>query len=130
MILLQLSKYIEMSVVMIIFNLSHLMNYRKAAKSLKLMLILQIFDGLNCVSQGNLRGMGRQSVAACINGIAFYVFGLPLAYFFAFYLEWNLAGLWGGMTLGCGFGFSIYYFILSRVNWQQMAANAKELVSK
>ncbi len=57
----------------------------------------QIFDGVQVVGGGILRGMGRTRPAALINLIAFYVLALPLGYWWCFELGHGLAGLWWGL---------------------------------
>ena len=59
----------------------------------------QLFDGLQVVGGGVLRGMGRTRPSAVFHLLGFYLLGLPLAYWLAFERGIGLAGLWWGLAL-------------------------------
>lgn len=61
---------------------------------------MEIIDALNACSAGCLRGQGLQSYGGYINIFAFYVVGLPLAYYLTFVKLLELEGLWLGITMG------------------------------
>lgn len=61
--------------------------------------VYQVNDFLTVVCSGVLRGQGRQHVGGYINLVSFYLIALPCAFFFAFYCEWELVGLWLGMII-------------------------------
>jgi MATE family multidrug resistance protein len=69
------------------------------SKIMPLCALFQIADGVAGVCGGVVRGMGRQSFAAWINLISYYVIALPLGYFLTFKMDWGLSGLWTGLTL-------------------------------
>lgn len=71
-----------------------------AASIMPIAAAFQISDGTQVAASGVLRGMGATRSAAVINAIAYYVFGLPLAWLLAFRLDFGLAGLWWGLALG------------------------------
>jgi len=60
----------------------------------------QIFDGLQVVGSGVLRGMGRTRPAAFFNLIGYYALGLPLAWWLVFELQIGIAGIWWGLCVG------------------------------
>ncbi len=60
----------------------------------------QLFDGVQVVGAGVLRGMGRTRPAAVFNLIAYYAIGLPLAYWLAFPGGRGLPGIWWGLAIG------------------------------
>ena len=60
----------------------------------------QLFDGLQVVGGGVLRGMGRTRPAALFNLLGYYVLGLPVAWYLAFETDVGVAGIWWGLTLG------------------------------
>lgn len=62
----------------------------------------QIFDGLQVVGGGLMRGMGRPQAGAIVNLIGFYVLALPLAYVLAFPLDLGIIGIWWGLATGLG----------------------------
>ena len=57
-------------------------------------------DGLQGVCGGILRGAGRQVIGATSNIFAFYVVGIPMAYFVCFRLKFRVAGLMIGLSVG------------------------------
>ncbi len=73
-----------------------------AAAALPVAAAFQLFDGLQVVAGGVLRGMGRTKILAAVHLVAFYVLGLPLAYELAFRRGLGLEGLWWGLCLGLG----------------------------
>ena len=60
----------------------------------------QLFDGVQVVCGGILRGMGNTTPAAVFNLVAFYFLALPLAGWLAFRQGWGLAGVWWGLAIG------------------------------
>jgi MATE family multidrug resistance protein len=60
----------------------------------------QIFDGLQVVGCGVLRGMGQTRPAAFFNLLGYYGLALPLAWWLGFRLRLGLPGIWWGLALG------------------------------
>jgi MATE family multidrug resistance protein len=60
----------------------------------------QLFDGLQIVAAGVLRGAGRTQAPAWVNLICFSVIVLPLAYLFGYAFDGGLAGIWLGFVVG------------------------------
>ena len=62
---------------------------------------MQIFDALNANTAGCLRGQGQTKIGGIVNLFSYYVVGLPLALYLAFYSPWksSLDGLWCGTTV-------------------------------
>jgi hypothetical protein len=74
---------------------------RKVAKKSIFFLSMFVFiDGIQAISSGILRGVGRQELGAVTNVIAFYAIGLPLANVFSFKLKFGVPGLMFGMAFG------------------------------
>jgi MATE family multidrug resistance protein len=59
----------------------------------------QIFDGIQTVSTGALRGLGETRFPMLMNFMGYWVLGLPLGALLCFEWKWGLAGLWSGLTL-------------------------------
>ena len=59
----------------------------------------QIFDGIQTVSTGALRGLGQTRVPMLANFVGYWILGLPLGLFLCFGLHWGIYGLWIGLTL-------------------------------
>jgi MATE family multidrug resistance protein len=67
--------------------------------------IFQLFDGLQVVATGALRGIGDTRTPMLWNLVGHWGLGLPVAYVGAFRLGWGVVGLWIGLALGltvCG----------------------------
>jgi multidrug resistance protein, MATE family len=62
--------------------------------------IFQLFDGVQGVSTGVLRGLGDTRTPMLSNLAAHWLLGLPLAYTLAFPLGWGVEGLWIGLSAG------------------------------
>jgi MATE family multidrug resistance protein len=71
-----------------------------ASSILPIAAAFQLFDGLQVVGGGVLRGMGRTRPAAVFHLIGFYLLGLPLAWWLTFRRDQGLPGLWWGLALG------------------------------
>lgn len=59
----------------------------------------QIFDGIQTVSTGALRGLGETRVPMMANFVGYWILGLPLGLSLCFLLRWGIYGLWIGLTL-------------------------------
>lgn len=59
----------------------------------------QIFDGIQTVSTGALRGLGETRVPMFANLVGYWVLGLPLGFALCFWLKWGIYGMWIGLTL-------------------------------
>ncbi len=59
----------------------------------------QIFDGIQTVSTGALRGLGETRVPMLANLVGYWVLGLPLGLTLCFVYHWGVYGLWIGLTL-------------------------------
>lgn len=60
----------------------------------------QIFDGVQVVGCGVLRGMGRTRPAAVFNLLGYWVIGLPLGGWLGLRAGWGLGGIWWGLAIG------------------------------
>lgn len=59
----------------------------------------QIFDGVQTVSTGALRGLGETRAPMIANLVGYWVMGLPLGFILCFVLKWGIYGMWIGLTL-------------------------------
>ncbi len=59
----------------------------------------EVFDGIQTVSTGALRGLGETQAPMWANFVAYFVLGLPLGFYLCFGLEWGIYGLWIGLTV-------------------------------
>lgn len=72
----------------------------QAASLIVVAAIFQLFDGLQVVCLGILRGFADVKVPMIIAGIAYIVIGLPISYIFAFTLKMGPEGIWYGFVAG------------------------------
>jgi MATE family multidrug resistance protein len=59
--------------------------------------VFQIFDGIQGVSTGALRGLGETRAPMLANLVGYWVLGLPLGLTLCFLLQWGIYGLWIGL---------------------------------
>ena len=59
----------------------------------------QVFDGIQTVCTGALRGLGETRVPMIANFIGYWILGLPLGLTLCFVLHWGIYGTWIGLTL-------------------------------
>jgi MATE family multidrug resistance protein len=74
-------------------------------KLLRVAAVFQLFDGLQVVATGVLRGLGETRTPMIANIVGHWVLGLPVGSWLAFSLGLGVVGLWSGLCLGlitCG----------------------------
>jgi len=57
----------------------------------------QLFDGIQAVTTGALRGAGDTRTPMLCHLVSYWGLGLPLGYYLCFGLNWGAAGLWTGL---------------------------------
>jgi MATE family multidrug resistance protein len=62
--------------------------------------MFQVFDGLQVVSIGVLRGVGDTRTPMIVNAIGYWGCALPLSLWLGFGLGWGPRGLWWGLVFG------------------------------
>jgi MATE family multidrug resistance protein len=72
----------------------------------------QVFDGVQVVGAGALRGAADTRFAAVVALVGYWVLGLPLGAYLAFRLGQGPRGLWWGLTLGLAF---VAILLLARI---------------
>ena len=73
-----------------------------AATLIPLAGLFQVFDGLQAVGGGILRGLGETRVAMLVNLFGYWCLGLPVSYVLGFQVGLGPIGLWCGLVLGLG----------------------------
>ena len=69
------------------------------ARLLVIVAAFQIFDGIQTVSTGALRGLGETRVPMLANLVGYWVLGLPLGLTLCFVFRWGVYGLWIGLLV-------------------------------
>jgi len=62
--------------------------------------VFQLFDGLQTVTTGALRGLGDTRTPMVMNLVGHWAIGLPIGYALCFSYGWGVAGLWTGLSIG------------------------------
>jgi MATE family multidrug resistance protein len=75
--------------------------------------LFQIFDGLQAVAAGILRGIGDTLTPMAINLVGFWFIGLPVSVYLSFREGMGTVGLWVGMVVALGI---VCVFLIARVN--------------
>jgi multidrug resistance protein, MATE family len=78
--------------------------------------VFQVFDGLQVVAIGLLRGLGDTRVPMIANIIAFWVIGFPVSLWLAFPLGLGAVGLWWGLVVGL---IMVAVFLIVRVRQRE-----------
>src|SRR5205807_8970340 len=60
----------------------------------------QLFDGVQVVTTGALRGAGDTKTPMLANLGSYWFIGIPLGYFLCFRLGWGALGVWIGLCIG------------------------------
>jgi MATE family multidrug resistance protein len=60
----------------------------------------QVFDGMQVVCSGILRGLGDTHSPLIANLLGFWAIGLPLGFWVGMHLDYGPAGLWWGLVVG------------------------------
>ena len=60
----------------------------------------QLFDGIQTVATGALRGLGDTVTPMLINLVGHWLLGLPVGYILCFRFGWGVTGLWIGFSVG------------------------------
>ena len=74
--------------------------------------VFQVFDGVQAVAAGVLRGIGDTHAPAIINVVGFWLIGLPVSWWLAFREGGGAVGLWWGIVVGLA---AVALILLARV---------------
>jgi len=87
----------------------------RTAAILPIVAAFELFDGIQVVGGGILRGMGRTRPAALFNLIGYYVLGMPLALWLGRSDALGLAGIWWGLAAGL---FTVAVCVSAWIAWR------------
>ncbi|HVU44695.1 MAG TPA: MATE family efflux transporter [Terracidiphilus sp.] len=80
----------------------------------------EVFDAVQSVSTGALRGLGETRIPMLANLLGYWALGLPLGIFLCFGLKLGLRGLWIGLTVAL-----IVIALLLLTRWRRDSARLK-----
>jgi len=86
--------------------------------------VFQLFDGLQGVATGVLRGIGDTRTPMLINLVAHWLFGLPLGYTLCFTLGYGVVGLWIGLSAGL----MVVGLTLIAIWWRRISAYQRSVL--
>ncbi|WPK24366.1 hypothetical protein PUMCH_001637 [Australozyma saopauloensis] len=85
----------------------------------------QLADSVNVIEAGVLRGQGRQKLGSYLNLVSYYCIALPLAFFFAFHLDFGLAGLLSGLIVGVVFLTLSEFVCILKSDWNYILRSSE-----
>ncbi|KAK9818407.1 hypothetical protein WJX72_012193 [[Myrmecia] bisecta] len=88
-----------------------------------------VFDGLQTVLSGVIRGAGRQAAAVPVVLFSYYVVGLPTAGLLGFKTNMGVQGLCTGMLLGTAVHAGAFLTMVLRMEWDREAETAQQRVA-
>ena len=71
-----------------------------ASKLLLIAAVFQIFDGLQVVVLGALRGLQDVRIPTIITFVAYWIIGFPISFYLGLYTKWESTGIWIGLLAG------------------------------
>ncbi len=89
--------------------------------------VFQVFDGLQVVAIGLLRGLGDTRVPMIVNVVGFWCIGIPISLWLGFVLELGAVGLWWGLVAGL---FIVAMFLIVRVRQREQQDLARVLIDE
>jgi multidrug resistance protein, MATE family len=117
-------------IIFIIFNQFLVELYIKEGEVVQIAMSLliiagffQLSDGVQVVALGALRGLEDVNIPTAITLFAYWVVGLPMAYFLGFYWAWDVMGIWLGLLAGLTISAILlttrFYMLANRVEYYQ-----------
>jgi MATE family multidrug resistance protein len=65
---------------------------------LRIAAVFELFDGLQVVACGAMRGLGDTRTPMLVHLIGYWAVGMPVAYWLCFPLRWGAPGIWVGLS--------------------------------
>jgi len=96
-----------------------------AAALLPIAGVFQVFDGLQVVAIGLLRGLGDTRVPMIANVLGFWLIGIPVSLYMGFSLGLGAVGLWWGLVLGLVI---VAVFLVARVRERERHELSRVLI--
>ena len=87
--------------------------------------VFQVFDGLQVVAIGLLRGLGDTRVPMLVNIVGFWCIGMPASLWLGFGVGYGAVGLWWGLVAGL---MMVATFLLVRVRQQEQRDLARVVI--
>ena len=99
----------------------------EASKTIPLLAVYVMADGLQVTINGAIRGCGKQYLAMPVVVFAYWMVGVPLSYIAAFTHKLGTVGLVLGITIGTWVHMILLWFVFTlTVDWKKEAGYAQE----
>lgn len=98
-----------------------------AALLLPLAGLFQVFDGVQVVAIGLLRGLGDTRMPMIVNVIGFWCIGMPVSLWLGFGLDFGAVGLWWGLVVGL---IIVAVFLIARVRQREKHGLARIIIDE
>ncbi|KAI0442705.1 MATE efflux family protein [Xylaria telfairii] len=103
--------------------------YAIAADAMGVVSLYQIIDAFICFTNGTLRGLGRQSIAACIVIVVNYAAAVPMALWLELGpLRLGLPGAWSGVASGMVIIAIIECCYMKMLRWDKCVERVRKLL--
>jgi MATE family multidrug resistance protein len=89
--------------------------------------VFQVFDGLQVVSIGLLRGLGDTQVPVIVNIVGFWCIGMPVSLWLGLGLGYGAVGLWWGLVVGLVI---VATFLIARVKQRESRDLARVIIDE
>lgn len=83
---------------------------RLATELILILVIYQLFDALQIIFSGILRGLADARIPGLLTIFSYFGVAIPLSYLSAFHLDLGPAGIWLGFPVGLGVCALLFYF--------------------
>ena len=94
-----------------------------ASELLIIVALFQIFDGLQVVILGALRGMQDVKIPTIMTFIAYWLIGFPICYYLGLYTPLKSTGIWIGLLSGLGSAAIMLYIRFNYLTKKLIANN-------
>lgn len=118
--------------ILLIFNNSIAQMFTSQTEIVKLMhklipiyALIVIWDYIQGVQGGIIRGMGYQRYASAVITVAYWWGAIPIAYLLAIKLDYRLIGVWMGIPTGSLIIWSWFSYVLLTTNWKKLSTQIR-----
>ena len=68
-----------------------------------------------------IRALGKQGIASIATVVGYWIIGIPLSILCVFGWDLGIQGLWYGPSAAVTFNYFLYFFIVMKSNWNEIA---------
>jgi len=91
-----------------------------------IVVIMEIFDGIQGTLARALIGMGRQKSATYINLVSYYLFMIPFAFIAVYWLNSGIYGIWIDFLFSALFVAIGFIYLIWTTDWEKLIEEAEE----